>query len=30
MTTHGFDAKPGDTIFGHMALMDWGLEKYRL
>ena len=24
MTTHGFDAKPGDTIFGHMALMDWG------
>jgi hypothetical protein len=29
MTTHGFDAKPGDTIFGHMALMDWGLEKYR-
>src|SRR5262249_28026017 len=30
MTTHGFDANPGDTIFGHMALMDWGLEKYRL
>jgi len=30
MTTHGFDAKPGDTIFGHLALMDWGLEKYRL
>jgi hypothetical protein len=30
MTTHNFDAKPGDTIFGHMALMDWGLEKYRL
>lgn len=30
MTTHGFDAKPGDTIFAHLALMDWGLEKYRL
>ncbi len=30
MTTHSFDAKPGDTILGHMALMDWGLEKYRL
>jgi hypothetical protein len=30
MTTHHFDAKPGDTVFGHLALMDWGLEKYRL
>jgi hypothetical protein len=30
MTTRGFDAKPGDTIIGHLALMDWGLEKYRL
>jgi hypothetical protein len=30
MTTHGFDAWPGDTVFGHMALMDWGLEKYRV
>ena len=30
MTTHEFDAKPGDTVFGHLALMDWGLEKYRL
>ena len=30
MTTHGLDAKPGDTVFGHMALMDWGLEKYRV
>jgi len=30
MTTHGFAVQPGDTIFGHMALMDWGLEKYRL
>jgi hypothetical protein len=30
MTTHGFDARPGDTVFAHMALMDWGLEKYRV
>src|SRR6266487_6315510 len=30
MTTHGFDGRPGDTVFGHMALMDWGLEKYRV
>ncbi len=30
MTTHNFDAKPGDTVLGHMALMDWGLEKYRV
>lgn len=30
MTTHGFDAKPGDTLIAHMALMDWGLEKYRV
>lgn len=30
MTTHGLDARPGDTVFGHMALMDWGLEKYRV
>lgn len=30
MTTHGFDAGPGDTLIGHLALMDWGLEKYRV
>ncbi len=30
MTTHGFDARPGDTLLGHLALMDWGLEKYRV
>src|SRR3954447_2911538 len=30
MTSHGFDARPGDTVFAHMALMDWGLEKYRV
>jgi hypothetical protein len=30
MTTHGFDARPGDALIGHLALMDWGLEKYRV
>jgi hypothetical protein len=30
MTTHNFDAGPGDTVFGQLALMDWGLEKYRV
>ena len=30
MTTHGFDAGPGDSVIGHIALMDWGLEKYRV
>ena len=30
MTTRSFDARHGDTILGHLALMDWGLEKYRL
>jgi len=30
MTTHGFAAEPGDTLIGHLALMDWGLEKYRV
>ena len=30
MTTRGFDAGPGDTLIGHIALMDWGLEKYRV
>jgi hypothetical protein len=30
MTTHGFDAGPGDTLIGHLALMDWGLQKYRV
>jgi hypothetical protein len=30
MTTHGFDAAPGDTVYGQLALMDWGLEKYRV
>jgi hypothetical protein len=30
MTTHGFSAQPGDTVFGQLALMDWGLESYRV
>jgi hypothetical protein len=30
MTTKGFDARPGDNVFGQMALMDWGLGKYRV
>jgi hypothetical protein len=30
MTTHEFPAAPGDTVFGQLALMDWGLERYRV
>src|SRR5574341_1510476 len=30
MTTQDFDAKPGDRVYGQLALMDWGLEKYRV
>jgi hypothetical protein len=30
MTTRGFEAAPGDTVNAQMALMDWGLGKYRL
>jgi hypothetical protein len=30
MTTRGFEAVPGDTVNGQMALMDWGLGKYRV
>lgn len=30
MTTKDFDAQPGDTVFGQLALMDWGLNKYRV
>jgi hypothetical protein len=30
MTTNGFDAGPGDMLIGHIAMMDWGLEKYRV
>jgi hypothetical protein len=30
MTTHGFEAEPGDTVNGQLALMDWGLGRYRV
>lgn len=30
MTTRGFDAVPGDNVYAQLALMDWGLEKYRV
>lgn len=30
MTTRDFDARPGDTLIAHMALMDWGRSKYRV
>ncbi len=30
MTTRDFPALPGDTVFAQMALIDWGLEKYRV
>ncbi len=30
MTTRDFDARPGDRVFGQLALMDWGLSKYRV
>jgi hypothetical protein len=30
MTTRGFEAGPGDAVNAQMALMDWGLGRYRL
>jgi hypothetical protein len=30
MTTHKFDTRPGDRVYGQLALMDWGLTKYRV
>jgi hypothetical protein len=30
MTTRDFPAQRGDTVFGQLALIDWGLEKYRV
>jgi hypothetical protein len=30
MTTHGFHAQLGETVFGQLALMDWGMERYRV
>ncbi len=29
-TPPDLDVRPGDTLTTHMALMDWGLEKYRV
>lgn len=30
LTLPNFDAVPGDTIYGQLALMDWGLGAYRV
>jgi hypothetical protein len=30
MTTRDFEAGPGDTVNGQLALMDWGLGRYRV
>jgi hypothetical protein len=30
MTTHDFEAEPGDMVNGQLALMDWGSGKYRV
>ena len=30
MTTHRFDARPGDNVYGQLAIMDWGLGRYRV
>jgi hypothetical protein len=30
LTTRGFEAGPGDTVNAQMALMDWGLGRYRV
>ncbi len=30
MTTSDFPVEPGDTVFAQMALMDWGLSRYRV
>ncbi len=30
MTTRRFDAVPGDSVYGQLALMDWGLGVYRV
>ena len=29
MTTDGFDARPGDTVNAQLAMIDWGLQRYR-
>ncbi len=28
MTTHGFEAYPGDTVHAQLALMDWGIGRW--
>ena len=30
MTTKDFDAVPGDSVYGQLALMDWGSGRYRV
>jgi hypothetical protein len=30
MTTQNFEVEPTDYVFGQLALMDWGLGKYRV
>ncbi len=30
MTTKDFETQPGDSINAHLALMDWGLARYRV
>jgi hypothetical protein len=30
MTTRDFDAVPGDLVYGQLALMDWGFDRYRV
>ena len=30
MTTRDFPVEAGDTVFAQMALMDWGLDRYRV
>ncbi|HUF10206.1 MAG TPA: hypothetical protein VMO47_12860 [Rhodothermales bacterium] len=30
MTTRDFDARPGDAVNVQMALMDWGLDRFRV
>lgn len=30
MTTRNFDARPGDSVNGQLALMDWGTGTYRV
>jgi hypothetical protein len=29
-TTKDFDTVPGDTVYGQLAMMDWGLKKYHV